>query len=237
MGDTVYSQKKEYSIIIPIRNEYVSIVILYNALSNVMNNLRLSYEILIINDCSCNEDMDTLRGKFDKNIVRIIDIPMHIGQSGALAEGFKNAKGKFIISMDGDLQDSPEYIPFFINEINKGLDAVCGYRIKRKDSQYKIVLSKIGNHLQRIIFQNDIHDIGCTYRIYRENCIKELKLTRNGYHRYIPLLLIRRGYKVGEIKIHQHKRIFGHSKYSFWKPLAVLLSSLFLICDMIRRRV
>lgn len=229
---------KKYSVIIPVYNEVESILPLCNVLCGIMDGLRESYEIIFINDGSAAININYAEGGMKRDVIRVINLSKHIGQTGALLDGFKEAQGEIMISMDGDLQDDPKYIPDFISKLNQGFDAVCGCRIKRTDKKNKIILSKIGNFLQRMILKTDIHDIACTYRIYRKECVENLKFIRNGYHRYIPFLLMKQGYKVAEIPVEQGERLFGRSKYSSWKALGVIVSFFFLIFDVfIMRRL
>ena len=109
--------KCKYSVVIPIYNEFNSILPLYNNLSYEMNKLQDSYEIIFVNDGSVPmEGMCHLKNSMDKNISKIVDLPKRMGQTKALAVGFKESRGDIIISMDGDLQDNPKYIPNFIEK-------------------------------------------------------------------------------------------------------------------------
>ncbi len=226
--------KCKYSVVIPIYNEFNSILPLYNNLSYEMNKLQDSYEIIFVNDGSVPmEGMCHLKNSMDKNISKIVDLPKRMGQTKALAVGFKESRGDIIISMDGDLQDNPKYIPNFIEKFYQGFDVVCGYRIKRNSGKMTIILSRTGNFLQRMLFHTKLHDISCTYRIYKKDCIKNLRLIRKGYHRYIPLLLIAKGFKLTEIPIKQGKRLYGHSKYSvFFKVPRIVTNLLLLLFDI-----
>ncbi len=227
----------KYSIVIPVFNEFSSILPLYHDLCKVMTGFRQPYEIIFINDGGDQAGPDYWRPRTDENIFKIINLNRHYGQTKALACGFREARGEIIISMDGDLQDQPKYIPYFIDKVSQGFDVVCGYRIKRRDAKNKIILSKIGNFLQKIILRTSLNDISCTFRIYNKECLKNLRLIRNGYHRYIPFILIRQGYKVTEITIEQGTRLFGRSKYSFLKIPQVVASLFFLILDILMKRI
>lgn len=237
MNDSGNSINIQYSIVIPVYNETESIPLLSKTLINVMDNLQESYEIIFVNDGLNQINREHLKSCQDKNIIKIINLPCHMGQTFVLAVGLKEAKGKFVISMDGDLQDNPKYIPYFINKIYQGFDVVCGYRFKRKDRKMKIILANIGNFLQRTILRTNLHDISCTYRIYKRECLQVLRLKRNGYHRYIPFILIRKGYNVAELQIEQDARLFGQSKYKCWKVIRVVVSFFFLVFDVLMKRI
>ncbi len=237
MNDSGNSIDIQYSIVIPVYNETESMPLLSMALVNVMDNLQESYEIIFVNDGSNQINTEHLKSSQGKNTVKIINLHYHRGQTFVLAVGFKEARGKLIISMDGDLQDNPKYIPYFINKIYEGFDVVCGYRFKRKDRKMKIILSKVGNFLQRAILKTHLHDISCTYRIYKRECLEGIRLERNGYHRYIPFILMRKGYNVTELQIEQDARLFGQSKYKSWKMIQVIVSSLFLVFDVLMKKI
>jgi glycosyltransferase involved in cell wall biosynthesis len=226
----------QYSIVIPIYKESESILPLYHALRHTMDRLKQPYEIIFIDDGS-GEDLQQACAMMDARLARIIRLPEHIGQAGALAKGFQEAKGEYIISMDGDLQDDPKYIPSFIDKLAQGFDAVCGYRIRRKDPKIKLLYSKIGNFLQRTLLSTRIRDISCTYRACRKECIKSIKLARENYNIYIPFLLLRRGYRLAEIPIEQNKRAFGRSRYSYMKILGVINSFIRLTMDILKGAV
>ena len=226
-----------YSIIIPVYNESESVIPLYNALRITMERLQCQYEIIFVNDGSSDMDEAYLGRMMDGKVSRIVSLPGHIGQTFALGRGFKEARGKFIFSIDGDMQDDPAHIPLFIDKLKQGFDVVCGYRINRKDGKDKIVLSRFGNMLQRMIFHTGLHDISCTYRLYKRECLSGLMLSRSGYHRYIPLLLLRRGYKVAEIPIEQGVRHFGLSKYKFLSKIRqITVSFFYLLSDIFIKR-
>ncbi len=237
INNSGHSVDMQYSIVIPAYNETESMPLLLKSLIKVMDNLQESYEIIFINDGSKQINAEHLKSSQGKNTVKIINLACHEGQTFALAAGFKEARGEFIISMDGDLQDNPKYIPYFINKIYEGFDVVCGYRFKRKDRKMKIILSKVGNFLQRAILKTRLHDISCTYRIYKRECLEGIRLERNGYHRYIPFILMRKGYNVTELQIEQDARLFGQSKYKSWKMIQVIVSSLFLVFDVLMKKI
>jgi len=202
-----------------------------------MDKIDGAYQIIFVNDGSVFFDLKYLEANMDSNIVKIINLPVKLGQTKALARGLEGAVGNVVISMDGDLQDNPEYIQYFIDKLSQGFDVVCGRRVNRKDAKNKILLSKIGNFVQNLIFHTGLHDISCTYRAYKKECVRSLKLIRNGYHRYIPFLLIREGYKVTEINIEQRERVYGRSKYSCWKVVDAVFTFLYIIFDIVRKRI
>jgi glycosyltransferase involved in cell wall biosynthesis len=141
--------------------------------------------------------------------VKILKFRKNFGQSAALKAGFDHAQGNIVISMDGDLQNDPADIPLLIEKIeNEDYDVVCGWRADRKDPLTKKVTSKFANLLRKMTTGETIHDSGCTFRAYRNGCVKGLDLYGET-HRYIPAMLLWRGYRIGEVKVRHHPRKYG----------------------------
>jgi glycosyltransferase involved in cell wall biosynthesis len=204
------------SIIIPVYNEEGNIKALHTKLNNVLPAITEKYEILFVDDCSTDNSFAILKeiNNEDKR-VKVIKFRRNFGQSAALSAGFDYSKGDIIITMDGDLQNDPEDIPKLLDELEKGdYDVVCGWRFDRADSKLKILFSRIANRLRRRFTDEDIHDSGCTLRAYKKECIADLELYGE-MHRYIPALLLWKGYKIGEVKVRHHERRHGETKYSW----------------------
>ena len=204
----------DISIIIPVRDEEESIASLYLELEKVMSNIGLSYEIIFVDDGSTDSSVREIKAikLLDKNIW-LFSTKEVKGKSQALMIGFKGAAGKWIITMDGDLQDVPSEIPKFLQVI-KDYDMVTGWKQNRKDPKNKLIASKIANKVINLIAQTKVHDMNCGFKIYRRKVVKDLEL-KKGFHRFIPMILKSKGYKVGEVKIKHRKRKYGKSKYGF----------------------
>lgn len=206
----------KYSVIIPIYNEEESIKHLYNALREVLDPINHPYEIIFINDGSTDRSKEILmqlEREREREGLLIVELKENRGQTAALKAGFIRAHGETVISMDGDLQNDPRDIPLLLAKMNEGYEVVCGWRYKRQDSWLKKHVSLIANKLQNLLLGTDLHDISCTFRAYKCDCLKNLNLERGGLHRFIPYLLQKRGYKITEIKVNHHPRIYGSSKY------------------------
>ncbi len=216
--------KTVYSVVVPFHNEELSVVELLSAITDVMKGLKAPYEIIAVDDCST----DTTREKLSRltaldPAITAIFLPSRSGQTGALAAGFARSQGKITISLDGDLQDDPSYIPLLLEKFRKsGADAVCGWRCKRDDSASVIIYSKIGNFFQRLFLGMSIHDISCTFRVYKTSVLNTIKLNTPGLHRFLPFLLKRRGFSLTEEKIRQRPRRYGVSKYSSRKAIETI---------------
>ncbi|MDR4503194.1 MAG: glycosyltransferase family 2 protein [Candidatus Scalindua sp.] len=211
----------DVSIVIPLYNEEESIRSLYDSVTQVMKGLHTNYEIIIVDDGS--SDATFLRAKAIRQSdfrLKVIKFRKNYGQTPAMQAGFEHAKGKIVISMDGDLQNDPEDIPRFLEKIEEGYDIVCGWRKNRKDKLVsRKVPSKIANWLIGKITGVKIHDNGCSLKAYRSATIKETKLYSE-MHRFIPAMTSIMGARYTEIVVNHHARKFGTSKYGLsriWK--------------------
>jgi len=204
------------SIIIPFYNEEANIKPLYEGIKSVLTRLDRKHEIIFVDDGSNDSTFKNMLRIHEKDSsVKIIKFRKNFGQSAALKAGFDNAKGDFVISMDGDLQNDPADIPQLLEKIEKeDYDVVCGWRADRKDPLFKKVISKFANLIRRNITSEFIHDSGCTFRAYRNGCVKGLDLFGET-HRYIPAMLLWRGYRVTEVKVRHDQRKFGTTKYGW----------------------
>ena len=207
----------DISIVIPVYNEKESLKTLYEELKEILLKMNSLYEIIFIDDGSIDGTFDILSGlnKVDKN-VKVIQFRRNYGKSTALSVGFDKAIGKIVISMDGDLQDSPKEIPKFLKSIKEWYDLVSGWKFHRKDSLSKTLSSKVFNKVTSLITGIKIHDFNCGFKAYRHEVVKNLNVYGE-LHRYIPVLCSWEGYKVGEIKVNHHPRKFGESKYGIWR--------------------
>ncbi len=208
------------SVVVPFYNEEENIEPLHTELSNTMKSMEWEYSIIFVDDGSTDntyKNMLNVREKDDT--VKIIKFRKNFGQSAALKAGFDNAEGNIVISMDGDLQNDPSDIPKLIEKIEKeDYDVVCGWRADRKDPFSKKISSRFANLLRKMTTGEKIHDSGCTFRAYRNGCVKGLDLYGE-IHRYIPAMLLWKGYKIGEVKVKHHPRKYGITKYN-WKRIS-----------------
>ena len=221
------------SIIIPIYNEEENIVLLCSELKEILISLLTkkeikSYEIILINDGSTDNTQKVIEEVSNKNsFVKYIQLRRNFGQTAALKAGFEHCTGDLVVTMDGDLQNDPKDIPRLIKKINQGYDVVSGWRYDRKDAFFKKISSRIINNLRRIIIGDSLHDYGCSLKIYKKECIKDLELFGE-LHRYITAYLYFKGYKVGETLVNHRQRKFGKTKYGFKRGLNGILDLLYL---------
>ena len=205
------NNKINISVTIPVYNEERNVKILYERLKKVLSKLNKTYEIIFIDDGSLDKTYDELLKINDKHL-KIVKFRKRFGQTAATDAGFKAAKGSVIISMDGDLQNDPRDIPLLLNKLNQDYDVVCGWRFNRKDHFLKKLFSKSANLMRRKLTKDELHDSGCSFRVYKKECFDNLDLYGE-MHRYIPTLLLWKGFKVGEVKVNHNKRANGKTKY------------------------
>jgi len=206
----------EISIVIPIYNEEGNIKKLYDEVKQVISNISKSYETIFVNDGSTDNSLNELKKL--KN-VRIIDLNRNYGQATALDAGFKESKGEIVVSLDGDGQNDPNDIPKLLKKLkDKNLDVVAGWRKHRKDKSGIKILTLIGRFLRRIIIKDNVHDTGCTLRVYRKEAVKSLDIGGE-MHRYILALLRWKGFKIGEMEVNHKPRLHGKTKYGYSKSI------------------
>ena len=212
----------ELSIVIPLRDEALNIVPLHEELTRVLGALRLPYEVLLIDDGSSDETFAQLVEVQARDPrVRVLRFTRNFGQTAAFAAGFAHARGRFIATADGDLQNDPADIAPML-KLAETHDIVCGWRKNRKDAFLtRRVPSTVANWLLGLVSGIRIHDNGCSLKIFRAEVVKPLKL-RHGMHRYLPALASQIGNRVAETVVNHRPRQFGHSKYGLSRTFRVL---------------
>ena len=200
------------SVVIPVFNELESLPDLVEELKLNLNNFK-DWEVIFVDDGSSDKSNNWLFELSNKNVnFKLIQFFRNYGKSAALSEGFKNAKGDYIITMDADLQDDPAEIPNLINKLEKGWDLVSGWKKNRLDPLNKTLPSKLFNFVTRIVTGIKIHDFNCGLKGYRQSVIKSINIY-GGRHRYIPALAGQRKFRVTEIIVNHRERKFGKTKY------------------------
>ena len=206
----------DISVIVPLYNEEESLLKLYEWIEKVMNKNNLTFEIIFVNDGSTDSSWKVIES-IQKNspFVRGIKFRNNYGKSPALYCGFKAAKGEVVITMDADLQDSPDEIPELFRMIKEdGYDLVSGWKKKRHDSKLtKNLPSKLYNATARRVTGLKLHDMNCGLKAYRIDVIKNIEVYGE-MHRYIPYLAKNAGFKkIGEKVVEHRKREFGETKF------------------------
>ena len=206
----------DISVIIPLFNEAESLPELSAWIKRVMNENNYTYEIIFINDGSTDNSWEVIEEirKTDSN-VHAIKFRRNYGKSPALYCGFERAKGDVVITMDADLQDSPDEIPILFKMVNEdGYDLVSGYKQKRYDPLSKTIPTKLFNATARKVSGiKNLHDFNCGLKAYRNEVVKNIEVYGD-MHRYIPYLAKNAGYsKIGELVVHHQARKYGKSKF------------------------
>lgn len=214
----------QLSIIVPLYNEEACVEALYQAITRALDPLGISYEILFVDDGSKDNTVAVSSGIAENDRrLRIIKFRRNYGQTPAMAAGIDNARGKILITMDGDLQNDPSDIPEFLDKIDEGYDIVVGWRYKRQDKLItRKIPSMIANRLIGTITGVPIKDNGCSLKAYRADVIKNIPLYSE-MHRFIPAMASLAGTDVAEIKVKHHARKFGVSKYGLSRIFKVLI--------------
>ncbi len=207
----------DISVIIPLYNEDESLPELYKWIKRVMEENQFTYEILFVNDGSTDHSWDIICQLHDENptCVKGIKFRRNYGKSPALFCGFRKAEGDVVITMDADLQDSPDEIPALYRMITEeGYDLVSGYKKKRYDPLSKTIPTKLFNATARKVSGiPNLHDFNCGLKAYRKEVIKNIEVYGE-MHRYIPYLAKNAGFnKIGEKEVHHQARKFGKSKF------------------------
>ena len=206
----------DISVIVPLFNEAESLPELYAWIQRVMNENKFTYEVIFVNDGSTDNSWKVIQDLKDKSEnVRAIRFRRNYGKSPALFCGFERAEGEVVITMDADLQDSPDEIPELYRMVMQdGYDLVSGWKQKRYDNTFtKNIPSKIYNATARKVTGLKLHDMNCGLKAYRKEVIKNIEVYGE-MHRYIPYLAKNAGYtNIGEKIVTHRKRQYGVSKF------------------------
>ena len=204
--------KNSISVVIPTYNEQESLTELVGLLKDVLHAYQ-NWEVLFIDDGSTDGSVELLvKIVNNESNFKLIQLHRNYGKSAALAEGFKIAKGDYVVTMDADLQDDPQEIPNLIAKLDEGYDLVTGWKKERKDPWTKRFPSKIANFVTGLITGVKVHDMNCGLKIYRKAVVKSLDIY-GGRHRYIPALAAQKNFRVAEVPVRHHERQFGVTKY------------------------
>ena len=218
------------SIVCPVYNEEEVIGLFVKRVIDSIKPLdsEYSFEVILVDDGSFDSSLNKMKeiASFD-NRIKIIELCRNYGQTAALQAGIDEAKGDIIITMDSDLQHFPEEIPVFISRLDEGYDMVCGWREKRAESIFRRWPSSMANYLIKRITKLRVHDFGTTFRAYRKNFIKDIRLFGE-FHRFIPALGNILGARITEIPIQNIDRPKGKSNYGIGRTFGVFLDLILL---------
>lgn len=221
----------DLSIVIPAYNEHQSLPELMEKISQSLKPHNLIYEIIVVDDGSNDDTLNVLRSlKEQYPPLRVLSFRKNYGKSPALSVGFREARGKSIVTMDADLQDDPAEIPNLLAKLDEGYDMVSGWKKRRHDPLSKVIPSKIFNLVTSVFSGIRIHDFNCGLKAYRQQVVKSINVYGE-LHRFIPVLAHWHGFKVSEIPVQHHPRVYGKTKFGlarFFNGFFDLLTVLFL---------
>ena len=201
------------SVVVPVYNESGNVKELFREIKEVCVKDNYTYEIIFVDDGSSD---DTAKQCADLKPLKLIRFRRNFGQTAAMDAGIKAAQYDYIVTMDGDRQNDPADIPNMLKYMTENdLDVVSGWRKNRKDTVMKKFTSRGANFLRGIIVKDNIHDSGCSLKVYKRECFENLSLYGE-MHRFIPALLKIKGFTVGEIVVNHRPRTAGVTKYN-WK--------------------
>ncbi|MBM3974724.1 MAG: glycosyltransferase family 2 protein [Planctomycetes bacterium] len=211
------------SVVVPIYNEEDNVGPLHEALTHALQLYGRSYEIVFVDDGSSDSTRDALRelAAVDSNL-RVVMFRRNYGQTAAMAAGFRAARGRTIVSMDGDLQNDPADIGRLVDKLDEGFDVVCGWRRQRQDRAFtRLLPSRIANFLISRVTGTRIHDTGCSLKAYRSWVVRSLHLYSD-MHRFLAALGAGIGARITELPVRHHQRRAGMSKYGLGRVFRVL---------------
>ncbi|GJQ24284.1 MAG: glycosyltransferase family 2 protein [Planctomycetia bacterium] len=211
----------EISLVVPCYNEEGNLQALADAITAALDPLSISYEVVITDDASTDSSWTLLKkiAATDPRF-RIQRFKDNGGESAASWAGMKAARGRYIITLDADLQNDPRDVPKFLQALDQ-YDCVCGTRVATRgkgDNFVRIASSHIANWVRNKLSNENISDAGCTYRAFRRECLTNIKFFK-GAHRFLPTLIKMEGFQVTEIPVTNNPRFSGQSHYGVWNRL------------------
>jgi glycosyltransferase involved in cell wall biosynthesis len=217
----------DVSVVIPVYDEAETLPLLYRALSETLDHLPLSAEIIFADDGSKDGSAAALDGFAEADPrVRVLHLSRNYGQTAALMAAIQHSTGDVIIPMDGDGQNDPADIPRLLAKLAEGFDVVSGWRAAREDNALTRRLpSVIANRLISALLHVPLHDYGCTLKAYRREVVEDVRLYGE-MHRFIPIYAAWEGARVTELSVVHHPRRFGKSKYGLGRVARVMLDLL-----------
>jgi glycosyltransferase involved in cell wall biosynthesis len=215
----------EISVVVPMRNESPNVERLYREVTASLSQFGRSYELLAIDDGSRDDTFELLsRIQAKDPRVRVIRFRRNFGQTAAFAAGFHHARGRYIVTMDGDNQNDPADIPgMILMSEQQDLDIVCGWRKDRKDAFVNRRLpSMIANAIISSATGVKLHDYGCSLKVFRAEVVKQMKLYGE-MHRFLPAIASEFGVEIGEKVVNHRARTHGQSNYGIMRTFRVVL--------------
>ena len=218
----------EISVVVPMRNESPNVERLYRDVTASLTQFGRSYEIVVVDDGSRDDTFELLAKIQAKDPrVRVIRFRRNFGQTAAFAAGFAHARGRYIVTMDGDLQNDPKDIAEMVKVLEeRPADIVAGWRKNRKDTFINRRLpSIIANRLISRATGVRLHDYGCSLKVFRAEVVKPMKLYGE-MHRFLPAIASEQTSSIAELAVNHRPRKYGRSKYGIGRTIRVILDLL-----------
>lgn len=228
----------DLSLVVPLKNEEDSIVPLATEISSALASAPWSWECLWIDDGSSDDGAARIRALATTDPRHLlVSLERNYGQSGALLTGFARASGRWIATLDADLQNNPADLPRLLAVLEQGeADMVNGRRAVRRDGLVRRLSSRIANTVRNAMTGHSVSDVGCSLRVMRRECLVGLPYFK-GMHRFLPTLVAMRGFRLMEIDVDHRARLHGDTKYGVGNRLWVGLDDLFGVMWLRRRGV
>lgn len=216
------------SIVAPAYNEVGNIAAFVAECAAAGRSLGKPFEIVVANDCSTDgtgEKLDELLRQYPE--LRVLDLEKNSGQSAALDAALRAARGRFLATLDADLQNDPADIPRLLGMVERGeCDFVNGWRRNRQDTGFRRLVSKYGNAFRNRVTRETIHDSGCGLKVFRRACIERMRLFHGG-HRFFATLVRMDGWRIAETVVNHRPRTAGTAKYGFFDRFFKVLRDAF----------
>jgi glycosyltransferase involved in cell wall biosynthesis len=214
----------ELSVVIPLLDEALNVEALCRELTETLDAWGRSFEVVLVDDGSTDDTFQCLaRLQAGDSRLRVVRLRRNFGQTAAFSAGFARARGRLIVTADGDLQNDLRDIPRMVEKLEEGYDIVCGWRKDRKDAWLSRRLpSMIANALISRATGVRLHDYGCSLKVFRSDVVKSLRLYGE-MHRFIPAIASEQGVRVAEVVVNHRPRTHGTSKYGISRTVRVIL--------------
>jgi len=204
----------DLSVVFPVYNEEENLPILLEEIARALDPTGRPYEVIAVDDGSRDRSLSVLhelRAKYPQ--LRVLTFAKNSGQTAALDAGWRAARGRYVVSLDADLQNDPADIPAMLRRLEEGaVDMVIGVRVNRNDTWSRRMQSRIGNGVRNWLTHDQVTDTGCSLKLVKREAVEKVKLF-TGMHRFLPTLVRMQGYNVVEMPVNHRARQFGVSKY------------------------
>lgn len=226
------------SLVVPCYDEEENVGPLVEEAFRILRGMGMPFEMIAVDDGSKDATLDRLRAeRAGRPELRVIRLARNTGQSGALAAGFRAARGEFVATLDGDLQNDPADIPRLLELVQSGeCDVASGWRRKRRDSFLRRVSTRIANGVRKVFLRDGMNDSASSMKVYRREVLEHLPVF-NGMHRFFPAIAKMRGFRVLEMPVNHRPRAHGQAKYGLWNRVFRATIDMFGVAWLRRRAV